>query len=54
MAKYRILVSETQTYEVYVEAKTQDEAIESAMKNYGHDGEVFHTEVELIDYEEEA
>lgn len=53
MAKHRVLISETLTYEVYVDAKTQDEAIEFAMKNYGHDGEVFHTEVELIDCEEE-
>ena len=43
MAKFRVLVSETQYYEMYVEANSQEEAEEIAEDTYGCDGEIYST-----------
>ena len=53
MAKYRVVVTETQYYEVYVEADTQEEAEEIAYDIYGEDGDIFNTDVEIVHIEEE-
>ena len=44
--KYRVIVTETQSYEVYVEAPNDLIAEEVALKSYGSDGEIFNTDVE--------
>ena len=51
MAKYRVVIAETQYYEVYVEANTQDEAEDLATDTYGEDGDIFLTELDtkLVD-----
>ena len=54
MAMYRVIVTETQSYEIYVEAENEDEAEEIAFDTYGSDGEIFHTDTEVIDIEEET
>ena len=46
--KYRAIVTETQSYEVYVEADTQDEAKEIALEEYGCNGTIFTTYAEVI------
>lgn len=51
--KYRVIVEETQSYEVYVETDTEEEAAEIAEDIYGSDGEVIHTNIEAVDIEEE-
>lgn len=53
MAKYRVIVEETQSYEVYVEADTEEEAEEIAEDTYGCDGEIIHTNIEAVDIEED-
>ena len=53
MAKYRVVVAETQSYEVYVEAESQEKAEEIAFYGYGELGEVFQTDAEVISIEEE-
>lgn len=53
MAKYRVVVTETQSYEVYVEAPNDLLAEKIALDTYGSDGEVFNTDIEVIDMEEE-
>lgn len=53
MAKFRVVVAETQYYEVYVEADTQDEAEDIAIDTYGEDGDIFQTELETTLVEEE-
>lgn len=54
MAKYRFVIAETQTYEIYVDGKDIDEAMDIALNNYGSNGEIIHTDATLIDYEEET
>lgn len=51
MKRFRIIVEETQSYEVYVEADTEEEAEEIALDDYGCDGDIFHTgtNVKLIE-----
>lgn len=46
MAKYRVVIAETQYYEVYVEANTEDEAEDLATDTYGEDGDIFLTELD--------
>lgn len=46
MAKYRVVIAETQYYEVYVEANTKDEAEDLATDTYGEDGDIFLTELD--------
>ena len=53
MAKYRVVVAETQSYEVYVEAENEEDAEEIAFYNYGEMGAIFQTDAEVIDIEEE-
>lgn len=54
MTKYRVVVEETQSYEVYVEAENKEEAEDLALKMYGNESDIFHTDVEVIDVEEDA
>ena len=54
MARYQVIVEETQSYEVYVEAENEEEAKEIAEETYGCDGEIVHTNVEVVDIEEDA
>ena len=53
MAKYRVIVTETQSYEVYIEADTREEAEEIAEDTYGCDGDIFSTDVNVVLVEEE-
>lgn len=53
MAKFRVVVTETQYYEVYVEADTKDEAEDIAMDVYGEDGDIFSTNLNTVLVEEE-
>ena len=50
--KYRIIVTETQNYEVYVEADDIDEANEIAAEEYGCIGDIFSTFTEVVLIEE--
>jgi hypothetical protein len=54
MVKYRAIVTETQSYEVYVEANTKEEAEEIAEDTYGCVGDIFSSIVEVIQVEEET
>ena len=54
MKKYRVVVAETQYYEVYVEADTKEEAEEIAEDTYGCDGDIFSTDVNVTLIEEET
>ena len=53
MPKFRVVVTETQSYEVYVEADTEEEAEEIAEDTYGCDGAIFSTIVDVVLVEEE-
>ena len=53
MKKYRVVVTEIQSYEVYVEASNDIIAEEIALNTYGCDGEIFNTDVEATVEEEE-
>lgn len=53
MKTFKVIVTETQSYEVYVEAETQAEAGDIACEIYGEDGDIVHTDVEIFDIEEE-
>ena len=53
MAKYRVIVEEIQSYEVYVEAHNDIEAERIALENYGCDGDIFNTDTNVVDVEEE-
>ena len=50
--KYRVVVTETQSYELYVEANDPDEAEEIACEDYGCIGDIFSTDVEVVLIEE--
>ena len=50
--KYRVVVSETQTYEVYIEANSIEMAEEMALETYGSDGEIFQINVEVVDIDD--
>lgn len=47
MKKYRAIVEETQSYEVYIGANTEEEAEEITEDTYGCDGDIFSTNVNL-------
>jgi hypothetical protein len=49
--KYKVIVSETQYYELYVEAEDKDEAEDIALEEYGCIGDIYSilTDVELIE-----
>ena len=55
MKEYRVVVVETQYYEVYVEADTEEEAMDIAQNTYGTEGVVFSmgTNIELVEEENE-
>lgn len=53
MARYRVVVEEIQTYEVYVEAPNDIEAERIALSTYGCDGEVTDTDINAVLTEEE-
>lgn len=50
--KYRVIITETQSYEVYVEAEDKDEAEEIATEDYGCVGDIFSTFVDVVLVEE--
>ena len=50
--KYRVVVTGTQSYELYVEANDIDEAEEIAAEEYGCIGDIFSTEVDVMLVEE--
>ena len=51
--KFRVVVEETQSYEVYVEADTEEEAEEIAENTYGCDGDIVHTAIDVVLVEED-
>lgn len=51
--RYRVIVTETQSYEVYVEADNEDEAEEIALDEYGRKGDIFHTDANVVHIEED-
>ena len=53
MKKFRVVVAETQYYEVYVEANTEEEAEDIAMGVYIEDGDIFSTQLDTTLVEEE-
>ena len=53
MKMFRVVIAETQYYEVYVEAHTEDEAEDIALDNYGEDGDIILTELDTKLIEEE-
>ena len=50
---FRIVVTETQSYEMYVDAESEEKAEEFALDNYGELGEIFHTNAQVINIEED-
>lgn len=52
MARYKVAVNEIETYEVFVEADTPEEAEELALECYGCDGEIGCTLTEILEVEE--
>lgn len=54
MKKYRVVVEETQSYEVYVEAPNDIEAERIALENYGYDGEIFNTDTNAVVVKEDV
>lgn len=51
--RFRVVVTETQSYEMYVDAESEEKAEEFALDNYGELGEIFQTDTEVIDIEED-
>lgn len=51
--KYRVVVTETQSYELYVEADNQEEAEEIALEEYGCIGDIFSSYSDVVFIEEE-
>ena len=45
--KFRVIITESQNYEIFVEAEDEDSAKEIAEENYGCDGTVTSTFVEV-------
>lgn len=54
MKRYRVVVTVTEYYEVYVNAEDEEEAEDIALENYGVDGGIFNTLSDVIDVEEES
>lgn len=50
--KYRVVVTETQCYEMYVEADNKDDAEEIALEEYGCNGDIFSTYAGVAHIEE--
>lgn len=53
MKTFKIIIAETQYYEVYIEADTPSEAEDIACDTYGEDGNIFSTDVTVVNIEEE-
>ncbi len=53
MKRYRVVVTVTEYYEVYVNAEDEEEAEDIALENYGIDGELFNTLSDVVNVEEE-
>ena len=53
MKRYRVVVTVTEYYEVYVNAQDEEEAEDVAIENYGCDGELFNTLADVVSVEEE-
>lgn len=53
MAKFRVIVVETQYYEVYVEADTEDKANDIACDSYRVEGVIFSEGITIASTEEE-
>lgn len=51
--KYRVIVTETQFYEVHIEADTEEDAEEIALEEYGCVGDIFSTLADVTHIEEE-
>jgi hypothetical protein len=51
--KYRVIVTETQCYEVLVNADDEGEAEEIALKEYCYNGDIFSTYADVTHIEEE-
>lgn len=51
--RYRVIVTETQCYEVWVDANDEEEAEEIAVEEYGSEGDIFSTYVDVTHIEEE-
>ena len=51
--RYRVIVTETQCYEVWVNADNEDEAEEIAIEEYDCEGDIFSTYVDVTHIEEE-
>ena len=51
--KYKVIVSETQYYELYVEADDKDEAEDIALEEYGCIGDIYSTLTNVEFVEEE-
>ena len=52
--RFRVVVTETQSYEMYVDAESKEKAEEFALDNYGELGEIFHTDAQVVNIEEDA
>lgn len=50
--KYRVIVTETQCYEVWVDANDEDEAEEIALEEYGREVDIFSTYADVTHIEE--
>ena len=53
MKKYRVVVTITEYYEVYVNAEDEEEAEDTALENY-FDGEIFNTLSDVVSVEEDS
>jgi hypothetical protein len=53
MKKYKAIVTVTEYYEVYVDARDEEEAEDIALENYC-DGELFNTLSDISSIEEET
>ena len=53
MARYRVVIEEIQTYEVYVEAPNDIKAEEIALDVYGEEGDISDTTIQMVEIEEE-
>jgi hypothetical protein len=50
---FRVVIVESQSYEVYVEAPTKEAAESIALDTYGCNGNIFHSDANAIFIEEE-
>ena len=50
---YRVIVAETQYYEIHLTARSKEDAEDIALEEYGCDGDIFSTQAEVTLIEEE-